>query len=249
MAIIPNGEQFRGVSADEDTRERGSKLFNSQRTIYTMDDITSTVILNGGGGGLAGSGTTRFIPKWISPTTLGDSDIERTLSYSAPNGGQYELRGNLKIFGEASGSGVAALFVEDSVSAQIQIRDVDNATSAINSELAIVASDNFVSLGTTVSSPVGKIIISLKGNGKFSFDTYTDSAGTDIACFVPTSNLGMGLGAPTASGAWRRIFTNLDEYADDAAAIAGGIVSGELYQTDGTGAAPLNVAGIVMVAQ
>ena len=113
MAIVPNGEQFRGVSADEDTRERGSKLFNSQRTIYTMDDITSTVILNGGGGGLAGSGTTRFIPKWISATQLGDSDIERTLSYSAPNGGQYELRGNLKIFGEASGSGVAALFVED----------------------------------------------------------------------------------------------------------------------------------------
>ena len=36
-------------------------------------------------------------------------------------------------------------------------------------------------------------------------------------------------------------------YADNAAAVAGGLSVGDLYSTDGTAAAPLNVAGIVMV--
>lgn len=38
-------------------------------------------------------------------------------------------------------------------------------------------------------------------------------------------------------------------YADDAAAGVGGLTTGELYQTTGTAAAPLNVAGILMIKQ
>ena len=46
------------------------------------------------------------------------------------------------------------------------------------------------------------------------------------------------------------LFTqNLAAYADDAAAGAAGVSTGTLYQTDGAGAAPLNVAGIVMIKQ
>ena len=41
----------------------------------------------------------------------------------------------------------------------------------------------------------------------------------------------------------------LDAYADDAAAGAAGLPKDKLYQTDGTAAAPLNVAGIVMIKQ
>jgi len=43
--------------------------------------------------------------------------------------------------------------------------------------------------------------------------------------------------------------TALQSFADDAAAGTGGIAQNELYQTSGAGAAPLNVAGIVMVKQ
>ena len=47
-----------------------------------------------------------------------------------------------------------------------------------------------------------------------------------------------------------RVFINgLPSFADDAAAGLGGIASSRLYQTDGSGAAPLNVAGIVMIKQ
>lgn len=46
------------------------------------------------------------------------------------------------------------------------------------------------------------------------------------------------------------LFTqNLAAYADDAAAGAAGVATGTLYQTDGSGAAPLNAAGIVMIKQ
>ena len=41
----------------------------------------------------------------------------------------------------------------------------------------------------------------------------------------------------------------LSAFDDDAAAGAGGLTSGRLYQTTGAGAAPLNAAGIVMVKQ
>ena len=38
-------------------------------------------------------------------------------------------------------------------------------------------------------------------------------------------------------------------YDDNAAALLGGLSAGQLYQTTGAGAAPLNVAGIVMIVQ
>jgi|9_EtaG_2_1085328.scaffolds.fasta_scaffold08468_5 hypothetical protein len=41
----------------------------------------------------------------------------------------------------------------------------------------------------------------------------------------------------------------IDSYADNAAAVAGGLAVGDVYMTDGTAAAPLNVAGILMVRQ
>ena len=41
----------------------------------------------------------------------------------------------------------------------------------------------------------------------------------------------------------------IQAFANDAAAGVGGLVGGDVYQTDGTGAAPLNAAGILMIKQ
>lgn len=41
----------------------------------------------------------------------------------------------------------------------------------------------------------------------------------------------------------------LAQYRDNAEAVSNGLAVGALYQTDGTGSAPLNAAGIVMVVQ
>ena len=53
---------------------------------------------------------------------------------------------------------------------------------------------------------------------------------------------------------WKSIGINrfsigIQSFADDADAGTGGLTAGQMYQTDGTGAAPLNVAGIVMIKQ
>tara|TARA_R110001592_G_scaffold51619_1_gene158645 strand:- start:5092 stop:5832 length:741 start_codon:yes stop_codon:yes gene_type:complete len=246
MAIIPNGQQFHTVNSTVDTENKGSASTNANRASFSMTDITATVINSGGGGGLAGSGTAFTIPIWSSASSLGDSNIKRTLVYSAGNGGQYELNGNLKIFGESSGSGVAALFVEDSLGAKVQVRDVNNATSAINSELEIKAFDNFVSFGTSGQSPIDTILINAKGNTKMRFDTQNIN-GTDYFCFRDS---GQGaIGGPGVSGGWEKVFFNLDSYADNSGATAAGLTQNQLYQTDGTGSAPLNVAGIVMCVQ
>jgi len=244
MAIIPNDEQFHAIAAGEDTRERGSRLLNSQRASYTMSDITETVILNGGGGGLAGAGTAGFLARWISGTQLGDSDIEKTASYSAPNGGQYELRGNLKIFGESATSGVAALFIEDSQNARVEIRDVDNNTGQILSELELKASNTFVTIGTPSNVPDIPMLINRSGSTKFRFESQTKN-GVTYDAFTPSSNTA-SLGGTSE---WVNIFFNPPAYADDAAAGAAGLGADQVYQTDGTGAAPLNVAGILMVKQ
>lgn len=244
MAVIPNDEQFHAVSGDVNTQERGSALQNSRVASYTMADITQTVILNGGGGGLAGSGTQGFLSRWTSPTQLGDSDIERTAVYSTPNGGQYELRGNLKIFGESNTSGVGALFIEDNTNARVEIRDVDNATGNILSELELVASDNFVTIGTPSNVADKPMLINRNGSSKFRFGTETKN-GVTYDAFGPTS----GTSSLGGTSEWVNIFFNPPAYADDAAAGAGGLGSDQVYQTDGTGAAPLNVAGILMVKQ
>jgi len=244
MAVVPNDEQFHAVSGDVNTRERGSALQQSRVATYTMADITSTVILNGGGGGLAGAGQAFFVPVWESQTQVGISDIERTATYSAPNGGQYELRGNLKIFGESNTSGVGALFIEDSTLARVEIRDIDNATGNILSELELVASDNSVSIGTPSNVADKPMTINRNGSTKFRFETQTKN-GVTYDAFGPSSSTA-SLGGTSE---WVNIFFNPPAYADDAAAGAGGLGADQVYQTDGTGAAPLNVAGIMMIKQ
>lgn len=43
MATVPSDQKFHTVAANVQTVERGSSLANSQREIFTMEDITSTV--------------------------------------------------------------------------------------------------------------------------------------------------------------------------------------------------------------
>jgi hypothetical protein len=43
MAQVPSGQKFHTVPSNVQTEERGSKLANSQREIFTMQDITDTI--------------------------------------------------------------------------------------------------------------------------------------------------------------------------------------------------------------
>ncbi len=75
--------------------------------------------------------------------------------------------------------------------------------------------------------------------------TLSITSGTDIEA------VGL-IGAGThlkASGANALKLPNISAYRDDADAVANGLAAGDVYQTDGTGLAPLNAAGILMVRQ
>ena len=48
MATIPLGQKFHTVSADVDTKDRGSALANAGREVFTMQDIADTVSVGTG---------------------------------------------------------------------------------------------------------------------------------------------------------------------------------------------------------
>jgi len=75
-------------------------------------------------------------------------------------------------------------------------------------------------------------------------DGFTVGGNTTEAHFIKNT---ADMPITTAGG---MTFSNsLPAYADDAAAAAGGLATGQIYQTDGTGAAPLNAAGMLMIKQ
>ena len=248
MALIALTQQVHTLAAGVETVERRSAQLNSNIEVVTMNDIVDTV--NNGTGGVSGSGTSFFIPKWSGTSALTDSNIEETAIYGAGNGGQYELKGNLKIFGETSGSGVAALYVEDDVAAKVVIRDVNPVGGATLSELSIISDSGFISIGTTAATPDVPIIFTKQGNGRIQMASITDAADNDLWSLYPSASDDTALGHPNSNpNTWKRVHFNLTAHAYDTAAGVAGVLTYQLYQTDGTASAPLNVAGIVMVKQ
>ncbi len=81
-----------------------------------------------------------------------------------------------------------------------------------------------------------------------SYPTVTPTSG-DLVLIVDTSKEDNPTKTATVSSLQSGLFPSLTAYADNAAAVAGGLKTGQTYQTDGTGAAPLNAAGIVMIVQ
>lgn len=71
MPDIPLDQKFHTVADEVVTINRGSAVANSNRTIFTMADIISTV--GAGAGGITGSGTATKIPVFSASTVVGDS--------------------------------------------------------------------------------------------------------------------------------------------------------------------------------
>jgi hypothetical protein len=66
---------------------------------------------------------------------------------------------------------------------------------------------------------------------------------------IEINSTGMKINAPGGLNQFYIDPNLLPAYADDADAGTNGLSPGQIFQTDGTGAAPLNVAGILMVKQ
>ena len=71
MPDIPLDQKFHTVADEVVTINRGSAVANSNRTIFTMADIISTV--GAGAGAITGSGTDTKIPVFSAATVVEDS--------------------------------------------------------------------------------------------------------------------------------------------------------------------------------
>jgi hypothetical protein len=117
---------------------------------------------------------------------------------------------------------------------------IENITTYIASQVA-TGTINKIPVFTAANAVGDSIMTQLAGTAISIFGNLNV---TDIDC-ENVSALDI-----TASGTTRlesNIIAALPSFADDAAASS--LAQGRLYQTDGTGAAPLNVAGIVMRKQ
>jgi hypothetical protein len=88
-------------------------------------------------------------------------------------------------------------------------------------------------------------------DGNFGFEWWTDVTDSHDLSATAKMTLGpTGDFAVTGSAESTSLkLTTAPAYADDAAAGTGGLTTGQTYQTTGLGAAPLNVAGILMIKQ
>lgn len=151
-----------------------------------------------------------------------------------------------------------------------QVLAIGNITGANN----IIISD-----GDSIEPPDGntKLIFNPFGVGNFGYDLRFDDGSGKVASFTIRENAGLvfytivmqlfdgGVGGSVQidltslqiSHTQQIAFNSplysygasMQSFADDAAAGIGGLVAGDMYQTTGAGAAPLNVAGIVMLKQ
>jgi len=112
MATIPSGQKFHTIAANVDTMNRGSASANADRTIFTIDDIQSTIGSIGGsitagqiafGAATANNiegnpnittnGVSLFIPDYIVHT----GDTNTFFGFNSDENFQVQTNGNIQI--------------------------------------------------------------------------------------------------------------------------------------------------------
>jgi hypothetical protein len=117
---------------------------------------------------------------------------------------------------------------------------IENLTTYVASQVA-TGTINKIPVFTAVNAVGDSIITQLAGTAISIFGNLNV---TDVNCENVSALDVTASGTTTLES---NIIAALPSFADDAAASS--LAQGRLYQTDGTGAAPLNVAGIVMRKQ
>ncbi len=232
MAIIysypkkttPAGGDFLVITDSEQTAP------NKNRTkSLTVGDLASFVMTSKSG--ITGSGTLNTVPIFTGSTTIGDSII----TYDVP-GSSIKINGNA-VIGSVSTDILtvdAQTFFNERVKSNVRI-DILNATSSSKGL-------KFLHPAGGSSSTVDMYYNGVAAGSKFVISR-SATGGAEIEL---QANGDVNL---NRTGNGNILLSNLQLFADEAAATAAGLAAHTLYQTDGTAAAPLNVAGIVMIKQ
>jgi len=201
-----------------------------------------------------------------TPTPSGNGYIDAV--YTTASNGISEM-----LLTESSGTPFVVLQTQDSgVTYQNSIQINDNAIDLQQSTIG--GTLNQITLNATTESSIMRTLTSLgdfaeistsysTANSSPQINLYIDSASTIFNEILINKNfiriytddsitsneIQVYPNGDTLISALRINLSNTPAFADDVAAGAGGLVLGDIYETDGTGAAPLNVAGILMRKQ
>lgn len=163
MATIPTGQKFHTVPSSVVTQERGSALANSQREIYTMQDIISTI------------GSSKLFAQTSSSDPIANTIVEGSLvstgvgSLSVPaNGFQVGDSFHAKLIGKISCNGAAEIRIRvksgEVVLADTGVIELDASTNR-NWEINVYFTIRELGAAGTASIVSGGIFSYIKNSG------------------------------------------------------------------------------------
>ena len=239
----------------------------STNTFYTLDDdmnfteIGSSVPnINDADNGLYITGTTALLGGTLIQPTIIYSNGNRFCIYGVPQSGnttQFCDSQDLFNLTELAGVTINGVGYKYDLTYDVsgnprswlfqKVSNDTNAQGTCNSSIGYINLDNSketffestVDGLRAVTNNIGEIntytgIRWIKAEEKMLFDVTGTTIGSMLYSGIPFNNLKL---------------TDTPAYADDAAAGVGGLIAGQIYETTGAGAAPLNVAGILMRKQ
>ena len=206
--------------------------------------ITSTVSVptdirdNAGNFGTAGQTLKKSAANALAWETVGDNTLAEVLAAGNTATNNIILTGDITSTNLTASTLVSTQTVEASVSVSPNdIVDSANVTGTAGQYLRKSAANALAWETVTTTTPTLSDVLAA-GN----------SAANGISLTGATGGIAINTQAEIA-GTTPLKLTSIAAHRDNADAVAAGLVAGDVYQTDGTGVAPLNVAGILMVTQ
>ena len=235
-----NGNFFVGGEVTFDDYGSGTKTGTA--TYNLAVDASGKVIEEVGGSGVTGTGTTDYLVKFIDGPNGVIGDVPNVLEQAGEvifqtdvrfdddvqfDGGSVASFQNLDMF-----DGASIKFMDSAGPVDVEINSVVGSSTLSISNNVSLPSDKKLNFGP--SAYIEGTVAGSKIIVRASDDILFQPGNVQHVEFVSTGGVNLN---------------SLGSYADDAAAGVAGVPQNGLYQTDGSGAAPLNVAGIVMIKQ
>ena len=221
----------------------GSGNFTGTAAYNLEVDANGNIIeTTGGGGTVTGTGTTDYLVKFTDGPNGVIGDVTGVLEQAGEVIFQQDVRfDDVVQFDGGTVSSFQNLEMLDGAAIKFQ-----DSAGPVDVEINSVVGSNTLSISNNVSLPSDKklnfgpsayiegTVAGSKIIVRASDDILFQPGNVQHVEFVSTGGVNLN---------------SLGSYADDAAAGVAGVPQNGLYQTDGSGAAPLNVAGIVMIKQ
>lgn len=266
--FIPSGNELPGECSSSLCIDSASYSDDTLR-IYCGGDAYLTEIVSGGGGGptlytadgavnnrtVDVNGAIKFeLAELFDGTELildtaksvGPFPPANFAGFRATSGQKFIFNAIFDLFGSRQIS-AAVIDTVDGSSAGLSV-DIDMKTANLyyflqsQTEHRVLVNANSIDMLSSHSGDSSQIIIT---PNSIAFDVLSlAGAAVGDVWTLESPSSGSGSWAQAGGGTWPPA-----PYTDDAAAGAAGLLTGRWYQTSGAGAAPLNVAGILMVKQ